>query len=135
MIIVQNTQRVVIPKDGAIFWTGATAPVGWEFFDTPNNYYLMGNSSNSFSALGASTHYHNNTDSTPNATGHNNHGNGITVKSQIWMLLAAHGQMPVQHMLARVVMGMGLQYIRKAPLPPIPMRMEIQILNLTNHLI
>ena len=78
MIIVQNTQRVVIPKDGAIFWTGSTPPVGWEFFDTPNNYYLMGNSSNSFSALGASTHYHNNTGSTPAGGNHNDHGNGIT---------------------------------------------------------
>ena len=82
MIIVQNTQRVVIPKDGAIFWTGTTAPTGWEFFDTPNNYYLMGNSSNSFSALGASTHYHNNTGSTPIAGNHNNHACGIVSHPQ-----------------------------------------------------
>ena len=83
MIIVQNTQRtIIIPKDGAIFWTGSTAPAGWEFFNTVNNYYLMGNSSNSFSALGASTHYHNNTGSTPAGGNHNNHACGIVSHPQ-----------------------------------------------------
>ena len=80
MIIVQNTQRVVIPKDGAIFWTGTTAPKGWEFFNTVNNYYLMGASANNFTAAGELTHFHNNTGSTPSAAGHSNHGNGITVQ-------------------------------------------------------